>query len=122
MITGRLCADIHQHVRRTSFRLGPRPDEVLLQWCRNRRASCAALMVIMLTYRQTITKNVPTAAGNVIANVWSNGDPGWTNGPPTSDAPATIQYIKMYFNSTSLSQSQFNSQCSAAGNPAKCHI
>ncbi|KZW00760.1 concanavalin A-like lectin/glucanase [Exidia glandulosa HHB12029] len=70
----------------------------------------------------TITKNVPAIGSAILANVWSNGDPGWSAGPPTADAIATVQYIKMYFNSTSVSEDQFVSQCQAAGNVAQCKI
>ncbi|KAH7099552.1 concanavalin A-like lectin/glucanase domain-containing protein [Auriculariales sp. MPI-PUGE-AT-0066] len=70
----------------------------------------------------TITKNVPSVGSTFITNVWSNGDPGWTKGPPTADAIATLQYIKLYFNSTSLGETAFNQRCVAAGNVAKCRI
>jgi len=70
----------------------------------------------------TITKNVPTQGSEVILNVWSNGDPQFSKGPPTSNAIATVQYVKLYFNSTTLTAAQFNSACSAAGNVAKCSV
>lgn len=70
----------------------------------------------------SITKNVPTTPSEIILNVWSNGDPGFSKGPPTADAIATVQWVQMYFNSTSLSESQFVSSCNAAGNAAKCLI
>jgi beta-glucanase (GH16 family) len=72
--------------------------------------------------KATITKNVPTQGSEIILNVWSNGDPEFSKGPPTSNAIATVQYIKLYFNSTGLTESQFNSACSAAGNVAKCSV
>lgn len=31
---------------------------------------------------------------------WSNGAPGWSQGPPTEDAVMTISYVKAYFNSS----------------------
>ncbi|KIK63495.1 glycoside hydrolase family 16 protein [Collybiopsis luxurians FD-317 M1] len=70
----------------------------------------------------TITKNVPTQSSEIILNVWSNGDPQFSKGPPTANAIATVQYIKLYFNSTTFTESQFNSACSAAGNVAKCSV
>lgn len=70
----------------------------------------------------SLAKNVPKVGSTIIANVWSNGEPTWSAGPPTADATATIQYIKMYFNSTSFSEGAFNAQCSAAGNVPKCQI
>ncbi|KAG9007059.1 hypothetical protein FRB94_014723 [Tulasnella sp. JGI-2019a] len=71
---------------------------------------------------KTITKNVPKVASSLLTNVWSDGGSGWTKGPPTADAVATIYYIKAYFNSTTLSEASFNSQCVAAGRPAPCSV
>lgn len=70
----------------------------------------------------TIAKNVPTVGSEVVVNVWSNGDPEFSKGPPTANAIATIQYLELYFNSTTLSQAEFDSACSAAGNVAQCSI
>ncbi|KAJ7784486.1 concanavalin A-like lectin/glucanase domain-containing protein [Mycena metata] len=70
----------------------------------------------------TITKNVPTTPSEFVLNVWSNGDPGFSKGPPTADAIATIQYVHLYFNSTSFSAASFNSACSAAHNVAPCNV
>ncbi|KAJ3972137.1 concanavalin A-like lectin/glucanase domain-containing protein [Lentinula raphanica] len=70
----------------------------------------------------TITKNVPTEASEIVINVWSNGDPAFSKGPPTSNAIATIQYINLYFNSTTLSEDEFEEACDAAGNVARCVV
>jgi len=75
-----------------------------------------------ITSSTTVTKNVPTQASEFVLNVWSNGDPNFSKGPPTSDAIATIQYVHLYFNSTSLSDTSFKSKCSAAGNVAPCNV
>ncbi|CAE6476268.1 unnamed protein product [Rhizoctonia solani] len=72
--------------------------------------------------KSTVSKNSPTVASSILANVWSDGGSGWTKGPPTQDAIANIYYIKAYFNSTSLSASQFNSRCAAASNKTPCSI
>ncbi|TFK47024.1 concanavalin A-like lectin/glucanase [Heliocybe sulcata] len=72
--------------------------------------------------KASINQNVPTEPSSFLLNVWSDGDPGWTNGPPTSDAIATVQWVHMYFNSTSLDASAFDSACSAAGRPAACQV
>ncbi|KAH7099551.1 concanavalin A-like lectin/glucanase domain-containing protein [Auriculariales sp. MPI-PUGE-AT-0066] len=69
-----------------------------------------------------LQKNVPSVPSNIIANVWSNGDPGWSQGPPSADATATVQFIKMYFNSTSFDEGAFNARCAAAGSVDKCSI
>ncbi|QRV95787.1 glycoside hydrolase family 16 protein [Ceratobasidium sp. AG-Ba] len=74
------------------------------------------------TLKDTLNKNSPTVASSILANVWSDGGSGWTKGPPTQDAIATIYYIKGYFNSTALSASQFNSQCAAASNKTPCSV
>ncbi|KAG8934540.1 hypothetical protein FRC03_010462 [Tulasnella sp. 419] len=70
----------------------------------------------------TITKNIPNVDSLLIANVWSDGEPLWSQGPPTADALATIYYIKAYFNSSSLNAATFDSQCAAAGHPAPCQV
>ncbi|KAJ7649701.1 concanavalin A-like lectin/glucanase domain-containing protein [Roridomyces roridus] len=75
-----------------------------------------------LTSQTIISKNVPTTASEFILNVWSNGDPEWSHGPPTADAIATVQYVNLYFNSTSFSATAFNSACSAAGHIAPCSV
>ncbi|KAJ6585061.1 concanavalin A-like lectin/glucanase domain-containing protein [Mycena capillaripes] len=75
-----------------------------------------------ITSTTTITKNVPTTPSEFVLNVWSNGDPEFSKGPPTADATATVQYVHLYFNSTSFSAASFNSACSAAGNIAPCSV
>ncbi|KAF9262532.1 concanavalin A-like lectin/glucanase [Marasmius fiardii PR-910] len=75
-----------------------------------------------LTSTRTIKKNVPTTPSKFVLNVWSNGDPHWTKGPPTADAIATVQWVHLYFNSTSISEATFNSACKAAGRPAPCKV
>jgi len=75
-----------------------------------------------ITSTTTITKNVPTTPSEFILNVWSNGDPHFSKGPPTADAIATVHYVHLYFNSTSFSAASFNSACSAAHNVAPCNV
>ncbi|KAL8849381.1 MAG: hypothetical protein Q9221_005619 [Calogaya cf. arnoldii] len=41
---------------------------------------------------------VPYRPGGLILNHWSNGDPGWSAGPPAKDAKMEFSYIKAYFN------------------------
>ncbi|KAI1423827.1 glycoside hydrolase, family 16 [Xylaria sp. FL1777] len=48
---------------------------------------------------------VPTTPGHLLVSHWSNGNPGWSHGPPTVDAVTTVSYVKAYFNS-SLEQRQ----------------
>ena len=43
---------------------------------------------------------VPTSPGHLLLSHWSNGNPGWSDGPPTKDATTTISYVKAYYNSS----------------------
>ena len=71
---------------------------------------------------QSLQKNVPTVPSKLMANLWSNGNPFWTRSPPTEDAVAKLQYIKAYFNSTTLDEVAFGAQCTAAGSVPVCQI
>lgn len=52
--------------------------------------------------QQTFTgNNVPTMPGSWLWNNWSNGDPGWSSGPPIQDNVLRIRSIEMYYNTTS---------------------
>ncbi|KZT29564.1 glycoside hydrolase family 16 protein [Neolentinus lepideus HHB14362 ss-1] len=70
----------------------------------------------------SITIDVSSTASNVLLNVWSDGDPTWSHGPPMSDAIGTVRSVQMYFNSTTMSESSFTAGCTAAGKPAVCQI
>ncbi|KAH8930007.1 glycoside hydrolase family 16 protein [Atractiella rhizophila] len=68
-----------------------------------------------------IAKNTPTVASQILMNLWSDGGEGWTQGPPTADAIAVVEYVNMYFNSTTMDEAAFKRQCN--GNPtAVCNI
>ncbi|KAG9253798.1 concanavalin A-like lectin/glucanase domain-containing protein [Emericellopsis atlantica] len=43
-------------------------------------------------------KDVPSVPGPWIWNNWSNGDIGWSAGPPTQDAVFKVRSIDMYYN------------------------
>ncbi|KAI8634651.1 glycoside hydrolase, family 16 [Xylariaceae sp. FL1651] len=43
---------------------------------------------------------VPTSPGHLLLSHWSNGNPGWSRGPPATDAVTTVSYVKAYFNSS----------------------
>lgn len=45
--------------------------------------------------------NIPSTPGAIHFSHWSDGNPGWTNGPPVEDAVMTVAYVKAYCNSTS---------------------
>lgn len=44
----------------------------------------------------SLTTNLPTNPGGWIWNVWSNGNPTWSAGPPTEDTHTYIKTIEMY--------------------------
>jgi beta-glucanase (GH16 family) len=44
------------------------------------------------------TENVPSVPGPWVWNNWSNGDQGWSVGPPQTDALFKIRRIDMYYN------------------------
>lgn len=50
--------------------------------------------------QDTFTTNVPTEPGAVLWNTWSNGDHGFSVGPPVNDAVLKISEITMYYNTT----------------------
>jgi beta-glucanase (GH16 family) len=55
---------------------------------------------------------VPTEAGHLILTHWSNGNPLWSGGPPTTNATMTVAYVKSYFNSSQAQRIQaFDSRC-----------
>ncbi|OAQ67366.1 Concanavalin A-like lectin/glucanase [Purpureocillium lilacinum] len=43
---------------------------------------------------------MPSDAGHLVLQHWSNGNPLWSGGPPMQDAIVTVSYVKAYFNST----------------------
>ncbi|KAL6712972.1 hypothetical protein ACLMJK_009527 [Lecanora helva] len=48
----------------------------------------------------TMTEAVPNSPGHLTLSHWSNGDPGWSGGPPDVDAVMRVEYVKAYFNSS----------------------
>jgi beta-glucanase (GH16 family) len=44
--------------------------------------------------------NVPSSGGHIILQHWSNGNPKWSGGPPSSDAVVFVASVKAYFNSS----------------------
>ena len=41
---------------------------------------------------------IPNSAAAVHFAHWSNGDPGWSGGPPAEDAVVSVAFFKGYFN------------------------
>ncbi|KAI0166560.1 glycoside hydrolase, family 16 [Xylariaceae sp. FL1272] len=67
---------------------------------------------------------VPVSSGHLLISHWSNGNAGWSEGPPAQDAVTTVSYVKAYFNS-SLEQrnSDFEDRCKdRAEKGAVCNI
>jgi Glycosyl hydrolases family 16 len=52
-------------------------------------------------FQKSFTENVPTQPGAWIFNHWTNGDQGFSVGPPQADSIFKIQNIVMYYNRTS---------------------
>lgn len=52
-----------------------------------------------------VSDHVPVMPSALLLSHWSNGAPGWSQGPPASDAVMTISYVKAYFNSSNPQRS-----------------
>lgn len=75
-------------------------------------------------WMSTIRTNVPKSPGAIHVSHWSNGNAGWSGGPPGEDAALTISYIKAYFNSSiSETTTQSLDLCRAGEMPnSSCYI
>ncbi|KAF2111485.1 concanavalin A-like lectin/glucanase domain-containing protein [Lophiotrema nucula] len=72
---------------------------------------------------QEMTENVPTSAGKLFMNHWSNGDPLWSAGPPDTDTSIVVSYIKAYFNSSDTTrQKAYTSRCAKYDASKVCQI
>ncbi|KAF2765799.1 concanavalin A-like lectin/glucanase [Teratosphaeria nubilosa] len=60
-------------------------------------------------WMRTFEDSVPSSPGALHLIHWSNGDPGWSAGPPSEDAVLTVSYVHAYFNTSSQ---QNSTQCS----------
>lgn len=59
---------------------------------------------------------IPTHAGHLALNQWSNGNPSWSGGPPATDAVMEVRYLKAYFNSSDEArQRDFVARCTDPG-------
>ncbi|KAK5735975.1 hypothetical protein LTR17_007810 [Elasticomyces elasticus] len=45
-------------------------------------------------------EGIPDSPGAIHLIHWSNGDAGWSGGPPVEDAVLMVSYVKAYFNSS----------------------
>lgn len=63
---------------------------------------------------------VPSAPGKIVLSHWSNGQPLWSGGPPTTDAKLLISYVKAYFNSSDPArQKDYGQRCKASDRDAR---
>ncbi|KAK7418873.1 hypothetical protein QQZ08_011082 [Neonectria magnoliae] len=67
---------------------------------------------------------IPSAAGHLILQHWSNGNPKWSGGPPAKDAMLRVSYIKAYFNSSHTQyQADLTRRCrDKSANEAACIV
>lgn len=66
---------------------------------------------------------MPSSAGHVILQHWSNGDAKWSGGPPAQDALLTVSYVKAYFNTSSGEHaSRWRKGCAEAQGGAVCSV
>lgn len=75
------------------------------------------LLTVLST--ENISYNNP---GHIIMNHWSNGNQGWSGGPPSQDAVLTIMYIKMYFNSSNPLRASYLKNCPTYESSKVCQI
>ncbi|PNY24243.1 Beta-glucanase [Tolypocladium capitatum] len=65
---------------------------------------------------------IPSDAGHLILQHWSNGNPLWSGGPPTQDAFLAVSYVKAYFNSSDANGNADWSKRCAAAKSAVCTV
>lgn len=74
-------------------------------------------------WTNTLPDFVPSSPGYLVLNHWSNGNSGWSRGPPKEDARVTVTYVKAYFNSTDpVRQRDFSSACRKPSSDSICQI
>lgn len=72
-----------------------------------------------------VGSGIPSRGGNLLLSHWSNGNPGWSAGPPAADARSVVSYVKAYFNSSDAARgSEARSRCekAPAGKNSVCKI
>ncbi|GAA6018681.1 hypothetical protein JCM10207_009009 [Rhodosporidiobolus poonsookiae] len=77
-----------------SYGFDPSADfhEYTLTWTAN-----SAKFYVDGELKTTLTDNIPQIGAQFMYNIWSNGDPNWSAGPPTEDAYAYIQSISLEY-------------------------
>ncbi|CZT22965.1 uncharacterized protein RCC_08673 [Ramularia collo-cygni] len=49
-------------------------------------------------YSKSITKNVPQAPGTIVLSHWSNGNPKYSQGPPTVKSTKVVEFLQAVYN------------------------
>lgn len=71
----------------------------------------------------SISDNVPQSAGKIHVSHWSNGNEGWSAGPPNEDAVVTVSYVKAYFNSSDAGVTTKSlKSCTEAASQQLCRV
>lgn len=55
-------------------------------------------------YSKSITTNVPQAPGTIVLSHWSNGNPRYSEGPPTMNSTKTVSYLQAVYNDTNATE------------------
>ncbi|TQV90499.1 glycoside hydrolase family 16 protein [Cordyceps javanica] len=66
--------------------------------------------------------DAPSAAGHLVLQHWSNGNPLWSAGPPEVDSSIVVSYVKAYFNSSDADQPALWERDCARAKVAACVI
>ena len=69
-------------------------------------------------YGNDSSQAVPDSPGAIHLIHWSNGDPGWSGGPPEQDAVMEVQWVRAWFNASSVQDDQDG----CTYDPAACPI
>jgi hypothetical protein len=63
-------------------------------------------------FLRSFNDSVPDSPGALHLIHWSNGDAGWSGGPPKQDAVVVVEYVRAYFNT---SEGGWDSKCQTGG-------
>lgn len=70
-----------------------------------------------------MTESIPESGGHMVFNHWSNGDSGWSAGPPEVDTYMVVSHAHFYFNSSAPERQQaYASGCSAFDATQVCRV
>ncbi|PBP25295.1 glycoside hydrolase, family 16 [Diplocarpon rosae] len=71
-----------------------------------------------------MNSTVSPQPGHLILTHWSNGDKGWSGGPPVEEAVLSVAYVKAYFNSSNpVRQADHARRCPDPNEPGSiCNI